>query len=71
MVMRGLLIMQSQRLMQFGVLFARFLKHDAEIVQSLLFIQIFNYHKGCILFIDNLVFSLFQKPYNQTNFPEI
>ena len=59
MAMCGLLVMKSQSFIKFWEFFGRLLKHDTEIIQSILLIEIFNNDKSSIFFVDNLVFGLF------------
>lgn len=58
MAMSSLLIMESQSFIKFWEFFGRLFKHDTEIIQSILLIEIFNNDKGSIFFINNLIFSL-------------
>ncbi len=56
-VMGRLLVVQSERLMQLGVLLARLLEHDAEVVQGLLLVQVFDDHESRVFLVDDFIFG--------------
>lgn len=56
-VMGRLLVVQSERLVQLGVLLARLLEHDAEVVQGLLLVQVFDDHEGRVFLVDDFIFG--------------